>query len=218
MHVLDIKVLTVIIVIGVMPFNLLQLLLMLKHRVSYYQYHESSDWQVSETPDYTGTLILNLIDSVKYKISANTSGLVQNKTFHVRVRYKSTNGNYSNWSNTIRFTTASSYVETPTIISPTHGAIDQGPFIFFESSPFISKDGSTHYTTDWEIGDPSSTIRHDDTILDKTTYAVTNLNPNTVYYVRVRYKSSATNNSEWSTPIYFRTIASFITPPTPIIP
>jgi len=103
----------------------------------------------------------------------------------------------------------SSYIETPSITPPEHGVIDQGPSVAFTSTPYVSIDNGDHKSSDWQI---SSTVDFatlalnlTDTEKYKTVAGVNTLVQNTIYYARVRYKSTNDNYSNWSNAIQFTT-------------
>jgi len=173
-----------------------------------YSSHESSDWQVSTTTDFTN-IISNLIDSTVSKTKFISINLLANTNYYIRTRYKSQYGFYSAWSDGYLFTTASSYVETPNIISPVHGVIDQGPSVAFTSTPYVSIDNGDHKSSDWQIASTVDFVTLALNLIDnekyKTIVNVNNLVQNTIYYARVRYKSTNDNYSNWSNAIQFTT-------------
>lgn len=75
----------------------------------------ASQWQVSTVSNFA-TTVVNTGDVAGTSVSYNvSSGILQvNTTYYWRVRYKDSNGNYSDWSTATTFTTAASF--GPTVI------------------------------------------------------------------------------------------------------
>jgi phosphodiesterase/alkaline phosphatase D-like protein len=72
----------------------------------------------------------------------------------------------------------------------------------------------THEYSDWQVStDSTFTNIFSSSIastVNKTTYTVSGLQPNTTYYVRVRHKGAVLGYSQWSGTTEFSTKASFI--------
>lgn len=83
------------------------------------QIHSASDWQIATDPNF-----LNIVQQVSnnstYKTSWAVTGLDANTQLFIRIRHKGNITGYSNWSDTISFTTKSIYpsVDIATIPSP----------------------------------------------------------------------------------------------------
>ena len=158
--------------------------------------HASSDWQVATNAGFS-TIVASVTNDTTNKTSWTISaGLISNTTYYARVRYKSANGFYTNWSTTIIFNTSTSYITTPSITSPTNGATNQGPNVTFTSSAFASSvTGETHTSSDWQLatdaGFTNIFASATNDAVNKTSWTVNNLTANTTYYARVRYKGSS---------------------------
>jgi hypothetical protein len=161
--------------------------------------------------DETGTDTTFLYDNTTYSFATST-------TYYARVRHYDINDVYSEWSSTISFTTPStfSFISTPSITSPTTGAIDQGSAVSITSDAFAVTPGGadTHVSSDWQIATNAGfTNIVDQSIADtsnKTSYTVSGLSTSTTYYVRVRYNGN-TLTSSYSSTISFTTSATFAT-------
>lgn len=102
------------------------------------------------------------------------------------------------------------FIVKPTMLAPTNGAseIVRKPTFVASSYSFVGSVGS-HLSTDWQVSTSSTfgTIAAqslNDTS-NKTSYTLpSDLNLNTLYYVRARY-TDGTYISEWSDPISFTT-------------
>ncbi len=112
-------------------------------------------------------------------------------------------------------------VVTPNVTSPTNGQSGLSGTVNFSSNAFAMEGGTdTHQVSDWQL----STQANFATLVNstsgdsgnKTSWTVSNLNPNTSYYVRVRYKGVVSEYSDWSPVINFTTSATFA-PNPPVI-
>lgn len=182
--------------------------------------HASSDWQISTNREFT-TTVINVVDSPSCKTKFSEIGLNADTVYHIRVRYKSQYGFYSNWSDGYLFKTKPVYISTPKVIMPERGDQGHGPLVQFVTEPYVSSDGSKHQSTDWQVStNPEFTttvLNVADSVACKTAYTATNLNANTTYYLRVRHKNSRGVVSDWSEGYLFATKASYIDPPDPLI-
>ena len=159
--------------------------------------------------DELGTDTTFLYDSTTYSFATST-------TYYIRVRHYDIFDTYSEWSNTVSFTTPStfSFITTPSITSPTTGAIDQSSAVIVTSDAFVVTPGGadTHISSDWQIAtDAGFSNIIDSSIADtsnKTSYTVSGLSTSTTYYVRVRYNGN-TLTSEYSSAISFTTASAF---------
>lgn len=105
-------------------------------------------------------------------------------------------------------------VVTPNVISPTNNQTGLSGTVEFTSNSFAMEGGTdTHVSSDWQlstVNDFSSLVNSiADSSGNKTTWSVSGLNPNTTYYVRVRYKASTSEYSSWSPIVSFMTSTSF---------
>jgi hypothetical protein len=80
--------------------------------------HATSDWQVATDANFTA-IAFSSIDNATNRVSFPVVGFLANTAYFARVRYKASNGNYSEWSNTSTFTTQSSFVYNHVIAANT---------------------------------------------------------------------------------------------------
>lgn len=148
------------------------------------------------------------VDSSQYTIPEST-------VVYCRARYKDADGNYSDWTATISFTTRSSfdYVNQPSITSPSAsetGFAYEDPT--FTSSAFSISGGSyTHTSSDWQVATDSNfatiVASTTDSTSSKTSWTATGttLDNETIHYVRVRHNNSTLGDSDWSNTVVFTT-------------
>lgn len=101
--------------------------------------HASSDWQIATDNQFTNIVTSTVNDTIN-KTSWTATGLSENTTYYMRVRYKGTIYGYGAWSNLISFTTRTTFlpVYEQAILSPSdRAASDQ-----FGYSVDISSDGT----------------------------------------------------------------------------
>jgi hypothetical protein len=180
---------------------------------------KGTEIQIDNNSDFSSPLINTFVGGTDttFLFDSGTYSFATSTTYYVRVRHQDTNDVYSEWSSTVSFTTPStfSFITTPSITSPTTGAIDIGEFPSFTSSAFgVTPSGvDTHVSSDWQIAtDSNFTNIVDSSIGDtsnRTSYtATTGLTISTTYYVRVRYNGN-TLTSEYSNAISFTTASQF---------
>ena len=175
--------------------------------------HISSDWQVSVSDSFS-VVFAETTNSLSDKTSWSASGLGSDTTYYARVRYKSSGGVLSDWSNPHSFTTAPatgqlSVIAKPAVVYPAT-TTDLESTVVFRTSDFGTTSGTgTHSGSDWQlsVSGTFTTINKEATAstVNKTVWTVSDLLPNTSYYVRVRHNSNDGAVSEWSTPFAFRT-------------
>lgn len=174
--------------------------------------HHSSDWQIATDSGFTN-IVRSATDDTLNKTSWAVTGLIDLTVYYVRVRYKGTTWGYSDWSAVSQFTTIqANSINTPEIVAPTANALGVSLSPNLSSSAFSVTGGSdSHLSSDWQIAtDSGFTTIVKSTSNDtgnKTTWSVTGLLPNTVYYARTRHKGSVLPYSAWSTTVIFNTIA-----------
>lgn len=174
--------------------------------------HHSSDWQIATDSGFTN-IVRSATDDTLNKTSWAVTGLIDLTVYYVRVRYKGTTWGYSEWSAVSQFTTIqANSINTPEIVAPSANALGVSLSPNLSSSAFGVTGGSdSHLSSDWQIAtDSGFTTVVKSTTNDtgnKTTWSVTGLLPNTVYYARTRHKGSVLPYSAWSTTVIFNTIA-----------
>lgn len=147
-------------------------------------------------------------------------------TYRWRVRYKGLLGAtpaWSDWSADAGFTTASTIVAVPSVISPANGAINVVAQPTLTSTAFVVQNGSdSHYRSRWQVSasaDFSGALTWDSgdvTSLTQVVVPAALLAENTTYHVRVRHIGQLLGPSGWSAPIVFQTKAVFtyVAPPS----
>lgn len=174
--------------------------------------HFSSSWEISTTAAFI-QVVASSLNSVNNKVSWSPVGLQANTNYFVRVKHVGTLGFESEWSDASQFTTKSAAVSsTPTITSPNNGSTNVNSTITITSSSFSSSDSSDiHTSSDWELatdnGFGTKVKTSTASTVDKTTWNVTGLTSNTLYYVRVRHNGSDSGATEWSSANSFTTKA-----------
>ena len=167
--------------------------------------------QVSELADFSTTIIDTIVGSAV--ASFDIAGLSITTLYYCRIRYQDSEDRWSDWSETVQFTTASIYIDTPLNTSPASLETNIGETPTLTSDAFECINGSdTHLSSDWEIySDVSlSTLvwsSYDDTT-NKTTADVPagNLSASTTdYYWRCRHTGTTYGDSAWSTATKFTT-------------
>ena len=99
--------------------------------------------------------------------------------------------------------------ETPSITYPTTGLTINDLTFTATSSPFSSPSGSLHVSSDWQVATDSAfsniVFQSLNNTTNKTSIQITVPSENT-YYIRVRYKDSNNNYSQWSSVVSFNII------------
>lgn len=184
--------------------------------------HLSSSWQIS-TDEMFSSIYLMTNDNVNAKLTYMADLLPVNTLLYARVRHKGVNLGYSDWSDTISFTTKAAYIQKPSFTNLVNNQTGIAASFSPALTAFNRISGTgNHLTTDWELATDSnfSTIvvsSHDDGV-NLTSYPLTNLSVNTQYYIRARYKTNTGSYSEWTDTIHFTTKNTYdVKPVTPSI-
>lgn len=109
----------------------------------------------------------------------------------------------------------------PTIIAPLQDSSNHEASVSFMSSSFASPQiPDQHASTDWQLALDSDFLNVvKQTLVDTvntTSWTVTDLSPNTQYYVRVRHTSLSTGPSPWSPTLRIATRAFQVVQPTTV--
>lgn len=96
--------------------------------------HSSTDWQVSDALDFN-TIRWSSLDNSTNKTTITASDL-QGGDRYVRVRYKASNGTYSDWSTPILFTSPWGSGSNSTLISSTSMEINASSTITFQPGTY----------------------------------------------------------------------------------
>lgn len=111
-------------------------------------------------------------------------------------------------------------VNTPIITAPSNNATGLLDKVSIVASPFSATQPDTHASSDWQLATDAgfTTIVKQSMgdMVNKTSWQVTGLLPNTDYYLRVRYIGATYGASKWSTVVKFTTLIRFV-PDTPVI-
>lgn len=73
--------------------------------------HQFSDWQIASDPAFTNIVASTTGDTVN-KTTWSSAGFAPGSTYYVRVRYKDLTKGYSPWSNSVKFSTRTSFSPT----------------------------------------------------------------------------------------------------------
>lgn len=102
-------------------------------------------------------------------------------------------------------------IDKPSILAPIAGSSLYNETYTSISSPFVMIGGltDTHAGSQWQLSDDPTftTVIKSSTLVpaDKTSWQITDLRENKVYYVRVRYNGTTLGYSEWSNTVSFTT-------------
>jgi hypothetical protein len=159
------------------------------------------------------------LDDEINKVEWLPGDLPVNTTLYIRVKYHGAYTGDSAWSTTISFSTAVTYITTPSITAPIDEAVDQTDTVSVTSSAFDSVYVSdTHTNSDWQLSTVSnfasivSESLNDTT--NKTSWSVNNLTEGTTYYLRTRRRSANGGTSEWSSVVSFSTYTKYVNVPS----
>ena len=184
--------------------------------------HVSSDWEVASDASFT-TIVKSSYADTENKTSWNITNLPAGSIYFLRIRYKGHNYTEGRWSNIVSFSTLPSYAPVaPSIVSPVANAINQTAAFTVTASNYSSPLAKLHASTDWELStvEDFSTIAqssYDDPV-NKTSWPLAGLLPDTVYYLRARYKDEVNYESSWSVTSKFTTIQTRPLQPTIVSP
>lgn len=175
--------------------------------------HATSDWQIASDAAFN-TILLSSIDDPVNLTSINVT-LNLNTTYYVRVRHNGAIFGKGDWSDGIKFSTITKFIVIPPrIMSPETGINNQSSTVKITGNAFSVNDGTdTHSMSYWQLAKDAEFTQIVQTSIDDsvnlTSWTVTNLEANTVYYVRMKYKGTANGYSDWSLVSNFKTVASY---------
>lgn len=171
-----------------------------------------AEFQVSNKQDFSQVLVNSgVLGAVtQYAI---TGGIVANSAYFWRCRHRDAENTWSEWSTPTAFATGSVLVNQPSLTTPTPGQTGIPTAFTMTSSAFAVTGGvDTHASSDWEIwtGPNASGTRVFNlagSSASKVSAAVPagTLQPNMVYYARVRHNATGAGASAWSTEVNFTT-------------
>jgi len=132
--------------------------------------------------------------------------------YYWHVRYKDSNGGWSDWSDETYFTTrTNSPPNTPSCQSPINGATGITLTPTLTGSNFVDPDGDTQINSQWRLWESggSSSNPYWQNLNAGAVISIsvtTQLQEGKTYYWQVRYQDSDGIYSEWSEPTYFTTL------------
>jgi hypothetical protein len=139
------------------------------------------------------------------------------------VRYQDEDGNWSGRSTATSFSAPNNFVVAPTNLLPADNDLTVTDTQTFTCDTFESTPPSTHFSSQWQISKDATFATVDlDSGEDQSnllSYDVTGLELNeTVYYWRVRHRSTSLGWSSYSTPTTFTTVNESVQKPTNVYP
>lgn len=175
--------------------------------------HSSTDWQVATDASFTSKIIDVIADTVNLE-SYDASGLDTNTTYYIRVRHNGEHLGSSDWSDTVSFTTANTYIETPVITAPVDGATDIASTVTVTASAFNAiGTNDTHQATNWQVatdvGFSNIVYQSLNDTSRLTSITLSNEFTNTTYYVRAAYVGQSLGQSDYSAASSYTTAAVF---------
>jgi len=174
--------------------------------------HTQTDWQVATDIQFNDIVFESLNNTVNL-VSITTTELVVNSVYYVRVRYKDNLSNASYWSFPSEFLVATNFVNRPEITTPTFGSVVEVP-VDVVGSAFSSTAADTHIISQVQVALDSlflNSIYDSGEIASTETFQIPRLelNPNTTYWIRIRYKGQLFGWSFWSIAEKFITSPEF---------
>lgn len=174
----------------------------------------SIDWEIASDAYFT-----NLVDS-GYDVKDSpqtfiTDKLSPMKTFYCRVRYNSTQGVKSPWSDTVMFFTSRDILDKPKIYL-SYSENENVPLNVDLKTSFETAN-LEHIGSEWEVyGDETMEAlitRSDDRGLFRNSFSLIGLDFNKTYYARVRHFSLTGGVSPWSDLFVFKTMGIKVSQP-----
>ena len=178
-----------------------------------------TEWQLSSVANPDVVLNSNTTSATDYQWSL--SGLSANTQFLIKVRFiglpaTSETPLASEWSDPVKFTTPVKRVDKPFILTPANNQENVAITPSITSSAFQSNSSLSHALTEWQAASDANfnsivyafNNNNQETLLSWPIPfgAVESLDVNTIYYIRVRYRSTDSIYSPWSDVIKFKTI------------
>lgn len=115
--------------------------------------------------DWTTLLADEQLDQDDYTFTADPD-----TAYEARIRDRRVGGATTDWSNVVGFTTADTYISTPTNVAPADGAVDIGERPTLEASAFAVVSGTdTHISSRfWAYDIATATLVHDSGVIAAT--------------------------------------------------
>jgi len=182
--------------------------------------HIGSQYQIATDSNFTD-IVYNtdkILDLVSHQL-ITPNYLEQSTTYYIRARHLAKIGGWSEWSDTVSFTTVNVYVNTPTIsVTGSPLSIQETPTISGGSFSVING-SDTHLNSDWQIFESDGITLVWESLADAVNkenivVPATYLVASTSYVFKVRYRGTVQGESLYSS-MSGTTLASF--GPTPIL-
>ncbi|SDG19249.1 phage tail protein [Sulfitobacter delicatus] len=174
--------------------------------------HSESDWEIADDAGFTNVVWSSSADIANLtSVDVPAGTLSVSTTYYARVRHRGGSLGASNWSDSVSFSTASTFIAVPSITSPEAGATGVAPTGPFTSSAFATDAGAdTHATSDWQIAadaEFANIISDVSASTDLTSHTVSSgaLDYSETYWVRVRHRGASGQVSAWSDAVQFDT-------------
>lgn len=175
--------------------------------------HTSSTWEIADDAGFSNVIKTTTI-SAGNKTQWNATGLPEDETLYVRVKYTSSIGD-SGWSSTVTFDTIAqeSVIAKPTV-SVSGGTLDVGETPKFTTSVFnVTPSGTdSHVATTWVLRDDGDSViwNKNNSTSNKTSITLPKsvLDPNSDYSIEAQHIGSF-GISEVSDRTYFGTKEDF---------
>jgi len=170
-------------------------------------------FQVKEsTAGWDTTIVDAQVNADDYEVTLSTD-----TQYNVRIRDVDVNGEVSEWSDVITFTTADTFIDEPTVsVSGSPDNITRQPTI--STSAFSVTNGSdTHQSTDWEVVETgTSTVvfesNNDSSNLTTIVFPAGTLDVDTEYQFRARHRGDTFGVSAYGE-VTETTAATFVSQP-----
>lgn len=183
----------------------------------------AAQWQASTSSSFAAPLVFDRVKTGESVTLTYEPGLTANTSYFWRVRYKDTQGAWSEWSDATTFKTAQATLLTPSIVLPTNGSIGQALDLNISSSTIAASSGSdTLDEATWEIytapNQGGTRVYAQSTLGYILSVPSGMLQMGETYYVRVRLKGTTLGLSPWSADSSFATVQPTVLAPTIDVP
>jgi hypothetical protein len=178
-----------------------------------------TEWQLSSVANPDVLINSNISTTTNFEWSIDN--LLANTYFIIKVRFTglpitSETPLVSEWSEPVKFKTPVKRVDKPFILTPANNQENVAITPSITSSAFQSNSSLSHALTEWQAASDVNfnsivyafSNNNQETLLSwpMPFGAVESLDVNTIYYIRVRYRSTDSIYSPWSDVIKFKTI------------
>ena len=175
--------------------------------------HENSQVQVA-TDNLFSSIVFDKITPGGVT-SQRAEDLPHSTFLYAKVRYQDSDGIWSEWSDPVSFTTTTTYITAPTVVSPAAGAVDVPEQPVIELSAFAVTGGSdAHAATSVRIKNAAGAVvweQTETTPLNNITVPAGVLQEGGLSYtIEPRYHGENYGASAWGEASSFTTAASFV--------